>query len=362
MARTRSTALDILRCLAILLVLAHHYSAQQDAPLIYKKIAAVFQRGGWCGVDLFFVLSGFLISGLLFSSYSTYGKLDVKRFLLRRALRIYPPFWLLLAFFVGYTIWQGQMVPWGCILREFLFITNYWPGVFDHTWSLGVEEHFYLALPFLLLALTHHKPRSNDPFASLPMITIGIMFSALVMRVSYRVYGVQSFIPIGTATHLRFDSLMVGVLLSYFHHFHTSSLKAWILRYYGYLVALSCIGFIVAFGGSRGGFVMTFGLTLISLGFGALLLIAMEASHASPVQGITRIVIAVSTFVGAHSYSIYLWHRLAQSGSYWFVHNVLSGSWLLDLIFYFGLSIAIGVVTARIVEIPVLRARDRLFP
>jgi peptidoglycan/LPS O-acetylase OafA/YrhL len=81
----RVRQLDILRAIAVLLVLGRHEHAN-----------ALWRRCGWVGVDLFFVLSGFLISGLLFSEYKKRGRLDLPRFYIRRGLKIYPSFYVLI--------------------------------------------------------------------------------------------------------------------------------------------------------------------------------------------------------------------------------------------------------------------------
>jgi len=81
----RNKRLDILRCIAVLLVLLDH-----------SGIHPFLTQTGWTGVDLFFVLSGFLISGLLFAEYKKRGAIDFKRFLIRRGLKIYPAFYTFL--------------------------------------------------------------------------------------------------------------------------------------------------------------------------------------------------------------------------------------------------------------------------
>src|ERR1700675_1801152 len=85
--RARNQWFDVLRGVAILLVLGRHYD--------YRYIR-IWHSIGWAGVDLFFVLSGFLISGLLFSEYKTRNSISFKRFFIRRGLKIYPAFYLFL--------------------------------------------------------------------------------------------------------------------------------------------------------------------------------------------------------------------------------------------------------------------------
>src|SRR5271165_4056899 len=92
----RVLSLDVLRALAVLLVLGRHMDlSPADVPGVMRGVAATWYRGGWIGVDLFFVLSGFLVSGLLFREYRRHNSLAVPRFLVRRGFRIYPAFFAL---------------------------------------------------------------------------------------------------------------------------------------------------------------------------------------------------------------------------------------------------------------------------
>src|ERR1019366_6522082 len=132
---SRSPQLDLLRGMAVLLVIAHHYP-------YYDYL----YRVGWAGVDLFFVLSGFLISGLLFTDWKRTGRLSIGRFFLRRGLKIYPGFYVFLLITALSLRLHG-----GRFWNEVLFLQDYLPNFWAHTWSLAVEEHFYLLLPFVLL-------------------------------------------------------------------------------------------------------------------------------------------------------------------------------------------------------------------
>src|SRR5215211_479046 len=93
--------LDVLRAVAVLLVLGRHVNVVAPMPADVPGPVALAIRAwvkvGWTGVDLFFVLSGFLVSGLLFAEYRKNGELRIGRFLIRRGFKIYPPFWVLMA-------------------------------------------------------------------------------------------------------------------------------------------------------------------------------------------------------------------------------------------------------------------------
>ena len=96
-ATTRMIGLDLLRLLAIFMVMGRHSElCPADTPL--KSAWDSWHRNGWVGVELFFVLSGFLVSGLLFAEYKKHGDISVKRFYVRRGLKIYPAFYFLIAF------------------------------------------------------------------------------------------------------------------------------------------------------------------------------------------------------------------------------------------------------------------------
>src|SRR6476469_9931494 len=145
----RSRSIDVLRAVALFLVcfgrhLGPYPEDHTSYPgLLLHKATVALARGGWIGVDLFFVLSGFLVSGLLFRDYQQTGRIRAGRFLLRRGFKIYPPFWV---FMLMTAAVFGSRFPIGAYFIELGFVQNYRPTIWQHTWSLAVEEHFYLLL------------------------------------------------------------------------------------------------------------------------------------------------------------------------------------------------------------------------
>ena len=115
---SRNQSLDVLRGIAILLVLGRHFN-----------YFPLWRQAGWIGVDLFFVLSGFLISGLLFQEYKNTGKLDVRRFILCRGLKIWPSYYLLILatmlFYVFIARASEHPFPKHEVAVSALFIRNY---------------------------------------------------------------------------------------------------------------------------------------------------------------------------------------------------------------------------------------------
>ncbi len=157
----RNKRLDILRCVAVLLVLGHH-----------GFMEGLWREVGWTGVDLFFVLSGFLISGLLFNEYKKTGGINLRRFFIRRGFKIYPAFWAMLLGSVLIAFAYHKHFYGAYWLHEVLFIQNYLPGIWRHTWSLAVEEHFYIVLPLLLLAMCRLSKNRKDSFPVYPLCVL----------------------------------------------------------------------------------------------------------------------------------------------------------------------------------------------
>ena len=162
MKGTRLIQLDFLRGCAALLVMGHHGFLEATQAGFFKWPAHVWWRLANSGVDLFFVLSGFLIGGLLFQEWKKSGNLDIKRFLIRRGFKIWPSYFFYVFFSIGV---HSATVTWGdpwrgltYLLPNLLHLQNYLVTPITHTWSLSVEEHFYLALPFVLVYIGARRP------------------------------------------------------------------------------------------------------------------------------------------------------------------------------------------------------------
>lgn len=363
-AAPRLQSLDILRGAAVLLVLFRHIGydgVPHDLPGWIGGPLRLLERMGWAGVDLFFVLSGFLVSSLLFRDYQRHGKIDWKSFLIRRGFKIYPPFYVLMAVTVVVVLKGHYAVSARQAAGELFFLQNYLGYFWNHTWTLAVEEHFYLILPAVLLVCAARG--GKRPFHALPACLVGLFVVVLGLRLGTQALAagkpfdtVRSVLP----THLRIDSLAFGVLLSYLHHFRAEALGRFFLRvrYFLPAVALLCYLPAMLFEIEHTPFLYTWGFTLLYVGNGALLLLALHAAPRGDV--ISRAV----SFVGVHSYSIYLWHIFVILSVVPRLRPFLPAShgaaWAL--LGYLALSVAIGIAMGKLVEGPALRLRDRLFP
>lgn len=356
----RLIQVDILRAVAVLLVMGAHLPVslfERQTPL--TGFLSVWLRCGWTGVDLFFVLSGFLVSGLLFGEYKARRRVDLARFLVRRGLKIYPGFYVFLLLTTLYLALAGLHFP---SLRQYVgeifYFQNYGPHIWEHTWSLAVEEHFYLFIGALILYLS--KRQGDDPFRVLVLLCGCLGGAILALRIWNACLNPYTHQTHLFPTHLRIDSLLFGVLLSYCHHFHHDTLRGFVRAHKRGILALSAALLSTSlFWTLFDPFMHAVGFTLLYLGFGGVLAVAVHGvdpsrvtAHA-PVQWLAR--------VGVCSYAIYLWHIVMARGFPYGAlaiprHYFLSSC--VTLAVYVGGAVGLGIVMAHAIEIPVLKYRD----
>ncbi len=135
--------LDVLRSAAILLVLSLHVG--EFFPSRIQNLPFVFF--GWSGVDLFFVLSGFLIGGQLWKELFSRGSIDIGRFILRRGFRIWPLYYAFILVVGGFTLAAGK--PVSAFVVDIFCVSNYFHHKIAGGWSLSTEEQFYIFVPVL---------------------------------------------------------------------------------------------------------------------------------------------------------------------------------------------------------------------
>lgn len=357
----RSKSLDILRALAIFLVMGHHLGPCPKAYGIVAKVARYLTVGGWAGVDLFFVLSGFLISGLLFKEYQRFGEISFKRFFIRRAFKIYPAYYFTLILAYLLLFYKNPSVTFPMVISWLFFLQNYfYSKIMFFTWTLAVEEQFYIFLPVLLIILTRASPSRDNPFKSIPLIAAAIGLSCLAWRIGTYPYALDpKYFVLRLPFHLRLDSLFFGVLISYFYHYHPFAFRNIVRRFKYVLLILGAALFIPAFLYSENSFwIPTFEYSLLYLGSGCLILALVE-HHFKP-NAFTK---ALAAF-GFYSYSIYLCHMPVRTFCMRFFsqHHLPHFNWGLYAIAYTLGSLVVGILMAKVVETPMLKWRDRLYP
>lgn len=354
----RKRSLDILRALSIFIVLFNHFEIPYGERIL-ARIAWPLHIGSWIAVDIFFVLSGYLISGLLFKEHQKTGRIDFKRFFIRRGFKIYPAFWMLILITILFHL-KPEVGIAGALPKELLFVQNYFTDdkyFWFPNWSLAVEEHFYILLPLGLILLC--RMRKENPFKPLPLIFVWVAGGCLIMRIlNVIAHPVINHTAHLRYTHLRIDSLFFGVLISYAFHYHREEYRE-IINKWGRFFILGPLLFIPAFCysiyGTRGlgpTFIVTFGVILFFLGAGMILVWMVEREHLfggglwGPIA-----------YIGSHSYSIYLWHAMVLTKTKFLAEKSYPIYWAVSA----SAAIGVGILASLIVEFPVLRLRDKLF-
>jgi peptidoglycan/LPS O-acetylase OafA/YrhL len=360
MSSQRVPQIDVLRGIAVLLVVGSHtIPCPQATSQVLSLVTRVWHRGGWAGVDLFFVISGFLIGSLLLSEWDRYHRINVGRFLLRRTLRLGPTLWLFLsATLVIFRGRYGQNFELSRIFSDFVFVQNYHRGVWPHTWSLAVEMHCYIGLTLGYAAVASREKRPGDLLAVLLLF-----MSVALVCLGWRLWLASRWPDSATPqflfpTHLRADAFCAGAFLAYLLHRVPRTIE--IARRFRGLFALGGVGllaptFILP---PEDVFVHTRGFTCNFLGAGCLLLAAV-GGIAPP-----KLVSTVVAYIGQKSYSVYLWHLPFIA---YFVPPLLDSlgqrdNWYAYATLCWGGSIVLGVLMAFVSEVPVLWLRNRLVP
>ena len=311
-AQLKLFGLDHLRALAILLVLGFHYQLQFPHPIW----TGWFMKIGWTGVDLFFVLSGFLISSQLFAQIKKGTGISLKTFFIKRFFRILPIYFFIVGvyFLFPYFREKEALPP----LWKFLTFTQNFGleikhfGTFSHAWSLCVEEHFYLLLPLILIFLTSKNLFAKSYWILIALPVFGIVFRIYLWNIYYPSNSViDSSLPYWTEhiyypTYNRLDGLLVGVAIAALYQF---SPKLWdkILKFGNQIIILSiALLTVVFFSFADLGTYSTsiWGFPLISIAYGFLVLGAI-----SPSSFLYNWNSKITTLISTLSYAIYLSHK-----------------------------------------------------
>ena len=304
--RERQPGLDLLRALAIIVVVIYH------AGIMGFPLPGRVHRWGWIGVDLFFVLSGYLIGGQLLAPLAKGQPIHLRRFFARRALRIMPAYLVILAIYVFLPSWREypEMYPWWKFLLSIQNIVLHGGTAFSHAWSLAVEDQFYFALPFILL-FVNRSQRATIVLPSLIFVGGILLRTFLAYRhpaetsgMAFRDYQAWIYYP----TWTRLDPLVFGVALAAIEKFRPNGWKRlmnsaiWL-----WLPALALIAYALWLGEGEYLDVSTviWQFPLLAIGFAALLVCAQ-----SDRLQLRHVRIPGVAFIASIAYSAYLVQKL----------------------------------------------------
>lgn len=350
--------LDGVRGLAVSLVFFHHCFPDKA---VQGRFLWPFSMSGWVGVSLFFALSGFLITRILLGSSDKPGRYAI--FYGKRTLRIFPLYFFVLGLFTltalllpaarGLT--EGlapALYYWTYTFNVYLTVHNGWPSneLFNHFWSLSVEEQFYLIWPFIVF---------NTPRARLPKVMGAICALSFLARLVFVGAGLGG-VPAYTNTLTRMDGFALGGLAAYAHCFWSREKLLKPTRRVFWISGL----IILAYGWMRGGiysYARTTQLVIgptITLFFACMIYLGINGGDAfQPMRRAFRW--PAMRFLGKYSYGIYVYHCLI-----WIVWKErvplsATGPWGRTVVMAI-LTLLVSVLSFHLLENPFLRYKEAL--
>jgi peptidoglycan/LPS O-acetylase OafA/YrhL len=342
-----------LRAVAVLLVLAAHMPQIAGNPLshgLWEAMHAI--RSGYVGVDLFFVLSGFLITRILLAERAASGRIAVGSFYLKRVLRIAPIYYLCIAFCAAYF-----GLDWSAALSLATFTFNFYhplhpaPHPLEHTWSLGVEQQFYLVWPFLIAAM---RPRWGRVATGAAIPALAVMAAAAI---TWLYAGQTATDLIYMTSPTRMLSLSLGGYIAFREFDGEAAGIGGCLGWLAFGVLTMAVDTDARRRGGIAGGGMYWTIALVGSAAASAALLAALAICRAWVFDIARATLgwAPLRYIGKISYGLYLYHLIvlfalglneaALGGS-----GVTAGQLGLAL----GLSFAIAAVSYAAIERPLL--------
>ncbi len=372
---SRVHGLDTLRSLAILAVIVFHiqgYGRPDKLPQWFAPAA----RFGWMGVDLFFVLSGYLIGSQLLRPYLSGQRPGIWRFYRNRFYRVLAAYIVVLALYIFVPWWRAEPIL-SPLWQFFTFTLNLFidyphAAAFSHAWSLCVEEHFYLILPVIVLLMMRRPSLRRTVLLVAALVTFGITVRTVILFHWLRPMA-QAGGPTGLfylthiyyPTYSRLDGLIAGVCLASIKSFRSRWWRQLAQR--GHTTSIAGIGFVAlaawlsvdrfeSFTG-RGAVGAVFAYPILALGFALLTASAMSANGL-----LSRIKVPGAQLIATLAYSLYLTQKeMIHLTSAWFPQLAKMGSaaWLAG---YVLLGLAVAGALYVCVERPFLQLRDRRQP
>ncbi len=366
-------ALHGLRVLAIVSVLQVHVTVMLvQRELVAKRTLHLVSTMVWFGMDLFFLLSGFLIGGMLLHEQRRAGTL--RRFYLRRAFRTFPLYYVVL---FGLALFlPNPLATTASLAREATYTMNYapdWrPDTMPWGWSLCVEEHFYLAVPLLVFALRVLKSDRARLGALLTLFLSALVVRWLTWSTAREVWTDERlFTHLYVRTHTRYDVLIAGVALAWVQQRYGAALRTTFAsaraRSASFAVGLACLAWLMMPPSSRPGIAWTllsWG-TVTSVMYVAWILPLLN--HEGPIA--RALGARPFLWIATLGYGVYLVHVPVCEHLVIPLARVVARSrpplvltWPLLVLLLLVLSLCVSYALHLVVEKPALWIRDRVAP
>lgn len=326
-----------------------HFTDVDSPPAGWAGLVFFGTHQGRHGVDLFFVLSGFLVGGLLLKEWKDTGGVDARRFLLRRIFNIWPPLYVLLLFHTVVRRHPLHEFLW----QNLLHIQNFFGTTLPQTRSLAIEEHFYLLLTVGVALLAARTTFAGSAARAVFTVCLcGCLISLLARCVTVWFYP-DTINPYWTQNRL--DAPFLGVALAALFHLRPAVYRRVAARRSPLLLA--CFGGLALLFWKpwESDLMMSVGLTVFALACCAFLVLMLEHSgrmtHWLPYRLVARI--------GVYAYGIFLWHSaVRQPVLSMFRWVPESWRWMVTLPIQLALACVVGFAATRVVEWPMLRWRE----
>lgn len=346
--------LDILRFIAFLLVFTHHALWHTGGTSFAGRLVPWIAMPGSFGVDVFFVLSSYLITELLLREREAFGTIDVRSFYMRRMLRIWPLYFIFLAFAAGAVHWRvGNFITWQAALAFSLFVGNWWVAFHGMPsflafplWSVSIEEQFYLTFPIVLCRI---RDRGLILLSFFMIVTACIAQYILGARHA-------GYTQVWCNTLSRLDPIAAGILASVVLHRHSPQFGP-MIRLVLFASGLTCLCLSANVCGvgdvSPTPLQNVTGYPLAAIGGVSMLLSLLSNSPIVQRGGLV--------YLGRISYGLYVFHPLGL----WVSKQVVSGynTTGARTVLYaaVGLAITIGfaALSFRFLESPFLALKHR---
>lgn len=336
------TEIDGMRAVSVIFVMLVHAS--------YGRLS-----GGFLGVDIFFVVSGYLITYLLMREREARGRVSLFDFYMRRVFRILPP--LICAIILAMLLWRGDSASRVPVVSAALFFyANFLPapmlGDLGHTWSLAIEEQFYLVWP-LLFTLMFARSR-----LLLMAVATMIILSSIAMRM-WLVTQWSDLAPLYTFTPARLDTIMLGCLLALGQarvQTCVQSCGSVATRLFAWGAAAALVGALLF---AQRAFMQAtpMAFTVFALAAAALVLAAPMLEEADPLR--RTLTHPAMRYVGKRSYGLYLYHYpIFGAMEAWRVEGSMA-NYLMVTAAKIVLSFLVAELSWRWVEQPALRLKER---